>query len=188
VLDYRDLAASGDSPVTVEQREHDGMASEKERIRMLLLGLDARNGNDGGLSEEERKIWNLFAKDNDPQRFAAAADPSRIRAQRGLKERFREGLRISHRYLGEMEAIFRHRLRRRSRACRWSSRFDIDAYSKVGAAGIWQFMPTTATCPRRGPHERRDPLRATRGARHLKERRARHGRSPSPPTTMAVPG
>jgi membrane-bound lytic murein transglycosylase D len=175
VLDYRDLAAAGESPVVVEQRERAGIASEKERIRALLRDLDARNGNDGGLGEEERKILNLFAKDKNPRKFAEAADLARIRAQPGLKERFAEGVRVSRRYLGEMEEIFRRdglpvKLTRLPLV---ESCFNIDAYSKVGAAGIWQFMPAT------GRYylsiggvldERRDPLRATRGAaRHLKD-------------------
>jgi membrane-bound lytic murein transglycosylase D len=175
VLDYRDLAAAGESPIVVERTERAAIASEREHIRALLLDLHARNGNDGGLGEEERKIWNLFAKDKNPRKFAEAADPTRIRAQPGLKERFAEGVRVSHRYLGEMEEIFRRdglpvEL---TRLPLIESCFNIEAYSKVGAAGIWQFMPAT------GRHymsiggvldERRDPLRATRGAaRHLTE-------------------
>jgi membrane-bound lytic murein transglycosylase D len=50
--------------------------------------------------------------------------------------------------------------------------FDIEAYSKVGAAGIWQFMPSTGRSYMAISgvvDERRDPLRATRGAAlHLK--------------------
>jgi membrane-bound lytic murein transglycosylase D len=175
VLDYRDLVDRGESPIAVELAERDGMASEKERIRTLLLGFDARAGNDGGLSEEEQKIWNLFAKDNDPGKFAAAADPSRIRAQRGLKERFREGVRVSRRYLAQMEAIFRREglPPELTRLPLVESCFDIAAYSKVGAAGIWQFMRTTGRSYMAIGgvlDERRDPLRATRGAaQHLKE-------------------
>jgi membrane-bound lytic murein transglycosylase D len=175
VLDYRELVAAGENPIVVEQRERAGIASEKERIRALLLDLDARNGNDGGLSKEERKIWNLLAKDKNPRKFAEAADPTRIRAQTGLKERFGEGVRVSRRYLGEMEEIFRQEglPTKLTRLPLVESCFDVEAYSKVGAAGIWQFMPATG---RRYMSiggvldERRDPLRATRGAaRHLKE-------------------
>jgi len=48
------------------------------------------------------------------------------------------------------------------------SSFDYTAYSSVGAAGIWQFMPRTARSHRmlvgRYVDERRDPVKATRGA------------------------
>ncbi len=171
VLDYRDLASGGESAITLEQTERAGTANEKERIRTLLVGLDARAGNDGGLSEEERRIWDLFAKDQSPGKFAAAADPSRIRAQRGLRERFAEGVRISRRYLPEMEEIFRAEgvPVELTRLPLVESCFNIEAYSKVGAAGIWQFMPSTGRSYMQIGgvlDERRDPLRATRGAAH----------------------
>jgi membrane-bound lytic murein transglycosylase D len=173
VLDYRDLAARGESAFTLEQVERAGMAAEKERIRDLLLALDARAGNDAGLTDEEQRIWNLFAKNPSPGKFAAAADPSRIRAQRGLRERFAEGVRVSRRYLGEMEEIFRSEGLpvELTRLPLVESCFNIEAYSKVGAAGIWQFMRSTGrTYMQIGGvlDERRDPLRATRAAaQHL---------------------
>jgi len=176
VLDYRDLVASGESAITLEQTERASMADEKARIRTLLLGLDARAGNDGGLTEEERRIWNLFAKDPSSSKFAAAADPGRIRTQRGLHERFAEGVRISRRYLGEMEEIFRREgvPVELTRLPLVESCFNLEAYSKVGAAGIWQFMPSTGRnyMMQIGGvlDERRDPLRATHAAaRHLRE-------------------
>ena len=175
VLDYRERAAAGEDEVLLDRIERDGVAGEKERIRGILLRLDARQGNDGGLDEEERRIWDLFARDNDPRRFAAAAAGERIRAQRGLKERFGEGVRVSRRYLDEMERIFRAEGMpiELTRLPLVESCFDLDAYSKVGAAGIWQFMPSTGRSYLRIAgvvDERRDPLRATRGAaRHLAE-------------------
>jgi len=176
VLDFRDLAASGEGAISLELTERAAMADEKARIRGILLALDARGGNDGGLGEEERKIWNLFAKDPSPSKFADAADPSRIRTQRGLHERFGEGIRISRRYLGEMEEIFRREdvPVELTRLPLVESCFNLEAYSKVGAAGIWQFMPSTGRnyLMQIGGvlDERRDPLRATRAAaRHLRE-------------------
>jgi membrane-bound lytic murein transglycosylase D len=171
VLDYRDLAAQGESPITIEQTERAGTAAEKERVRSLLLTLAARAGNDAGLGDEERRIWELFAKDESPDKFAAAADSSRIRAQRGLRERFAEGVRISRRYLSEMEEIFRSEgvPIELTRLPLVESCFNIEAYSKVGAAGIWQFMPSTGRSYMQIGgvlDERRDPLRATRGAAH----------------------
>jgi len=168
VLDYRDLAAS-ESPVVVDQVERAAMTSEKEHVREVLLALDARGGNDGGLTDAERRIWNLFAKTSDPRKFAAAADPSRIRAQRGLRERFAEGVRVSRRYLPQMEQIFRSEglPAELTRLPLVESCFNIDAYSKVGAAGIWQFMRSTGRSYMHiggAVDERRDPLRATHAA------------------------
>jgi membrane-bound lytic murein transglycosylase D len=175
VLDFRDRAAAGESAIVLEIVQRDAVAKEKERIRGILLRLDARQGNTGGLDDEERKVWDLFGKDKDPRRFAAAAAPDRIRTQRGLRERFAEGVRVSRRYLGEMEEVFRREglPTELTRLPLVESCFDIEAYSKVGAAGIWQFMPSTGRSYMSiggVVDERRDPLRATRGAAlHLKE-------------------
>lgn len=175
VLDFRDRAAAGDSELVLDLLKKQGIERERERIRSVLLRLDARQGNSGGLDDEERKLWDLFGKDKDPRRFAAAADPARIRTQRGLRERFSEGIRISRRYLAEMEEVFRREglPTELTRLPLVESCFDIEAYSKVGAAGIWQFMPATGRSYMAIGgviDERRDPLRATRGAAlHLKE-------------------
>jgi membrane-bound lytic murein transglycosylase D len=184
VLDFRDRVQAGDSPLVLDVIERDAMVKERERIRGVLLRLDARQGNTGGLDDDERKVWDLFGNDKDPRRFALAADPARIRTQHGLRERFSEGVRISRRYLHEMEEVFRREglPTELTRLPLVESCFDIEAYSKVGAAGIWQFMPSTGRSYMSIAgvvDERRDPLRATRGAAlHLKENYAALGSWP----------
>jgi len=173
VLDYREEAEAGTHPVALERMRHQGVDAEKRRIRLLLLRLQSKGPDTTGLTKEERAIRALFDGDRDPRRFAKAAEPDRIRAQRGLKERFREGVRVSRRYLPTMERIFADEglPKELTRLPLVESCFDIDAYSKVGAAGIWQFMPATGRQYMRVDgvvDERRDPLRATRAAaRHL---------------------
>ena len=175
VLDFRARAAAGESELVLDILKKQAIDKERERIRGVLLRLDARQGNTGGLDDEERKVWDLFGNDKNPRRFAEAADPARIRTQRGLRERFSEGVRISRRYLGEMEEVFRREglPTELTRLPLVESCFDIEAYSKVGAAGIWQFMPSTGRnymAISGVVDERRDPLRASRGAAlHLKE-------------------
>jgi membrane-bound lytic murein transglycosylase D len=98
-----------------------------------------------------------------------AAEDGRVRAQRGIMERFTNGLRTSRLYLPEMERIFRAEGLpvELTRLPLIESCFDVGAYSKVGAAGIWQFMPATARLYMEvndAVDERRDPIASTYGA------------------------
>ncbi|HWP64632.1 MAG TPA: LysM peptidoglycan-binding domain-containing protein [Candidatus Limnocylindria bacterium] len=171
VLDYRGLRANGTSEITIERARDEGTREAVEEVRAALRALDANGGRP--VNEQQRRIVALFQNDRRPGRFREASE--RVRSQRGIRERFREGLRISRYYLPEMEQIFRAEGLpvELTRLPLIESCFDVRAYSKVGAAGVWQFMPTTA---RRFMtvsslvDERLDPLTATRGAaRFLRE-------------------
>lgn len=94
-----------------------------------------------------------------------------IRTQTGIRERYAEAVRRAWRYLPVMEQIFVGEFglpRELTRIPFIESSFDYTAYSSVGAAGIWQFMPKTARAHRlvvgRSVDDRRDPLKATRAA------------------------
>ena len=96
----------------------------------------------------------------------------RIKAQRGISERFAAGVRRSGRYMEHMRKIF---------AARGlpvelvylplvESSFRNDARSFRGAVGMWQFMPGTGRIymrVTRSLDERRDPMEATRAAARL---------------------
>ena len=99
-------------------------------------------------------------------------DEARIRSQRGAKEHFLEGLRVSGRYLGQMQKIFRDEGLPAELAYLplVESSFNIRARSSVGALGMWQFMPETGKKFMRidaTVDERRDPMASTRGAARL---------------------
>jgi membrane-bound lytic murein transglycosylase D len=174
VLDFRPLADSGVSDAEVEAYARDKVEAEKERLRALLMRLHQLGPNPAGLSEEEQKIWALFANVKEPAKFLQAAAPDRIRGQRGLRERFAAGVEVSRRYLPEMEVIFRREglPPELTRLPLVESCFNVRAYSKVGAAGIWQFMPATGRLYMRvddAVDERRDPIASTAAAaEHLK--------------------
>src|SRR4029434_2240682 len=72
-------------------------------------------------------------------------DETRIRSQRGAKENFIEGLKVSGRYLAQMQKIFRDDGLPAELAYLplVESSFNIRARSSVGALGMWQFMPET---------------------------------------------
>lgn len=99
-----------------------------------------------------------------------------IHAQRGVKERFRNGIIRSGRYLETMESIFeKHGLPKELvRLPHVESSFNYASRSSKGAAGIWQFMPRTGRAYKmrvgRNVDERLDPITATDGAaRYLKD-------------------
>lgn len=174
VLDFRPFL---DEPglldgMTVEHFKATQTKRELERIRALLLKLHARGGEGHGLTHEEKKIWNLYKDIRDPEKFRKAAEERRLRSQSGLRERFAEGIRVSRRYLREMEEIFRKEGLpvELTRLPLIESCFNLRAYSKAGAAGIWQFIPATGRLYMRIDgtiDERRDPLISTRAAARL---------------------
>jgi membrane-bound lytic murein transglycosylase D len=165
VLDFRGLRESGAGEIKLELTRERQSEQALASVKAALRSLDASGGRP--VTDEQRRIAALFANDKHPRRFRTAIE--QVRTQRGIKERFREGLRVSRHYLPEMERIFRAEGLpvELTRLPLIESCFDVSAYSKVGAAGIWQFMPGTAR------HymtvgslvdERLDPLTATRGA------------------------
>jgi len=104
-----------------------------------------------------------------------AVPEERVRAQRGVKERYAAGLALSRRYLDQMQKIMREEGVPEQIAYLplVESSFNLNARSSVGALGMWQFMPATGKkFMRVGPtlDERRDPIESTRAAaRFLKQ-------------------
>ena len=172
VLDFRPLVAAGMSDVEIDAVRHRTVEQETAKVRATLLRLH-QLGSDGAdtsaLSEDERKIWALFQGVKQGRDLLAAAEPDRLRTQSGLKERFARGIEVGARYWPEIERIFRAAgvPRELTRLPLVESCFNVRAYSKAGAAGVWQFMPTTARRFMRVDHavdERRDPVIAARAA------------------------
>ena len=96
----------------------------------------------------------------------------RVRFQLGQADRFRAGLIRSGTWKPYIyEALDKQGLPRELAALpHVESSFDPTAYSKVGAAGMWQFMRSTGVRYMRIDHivdERRDPFLATDGAVRL---------------------
>jgi len=99
-------------------------------------------------------------------------DEERIRGQRGAKEPFSDGLRLSGRYIGQMQKIFRDEglLAELAYLPLVESSFNVRARSGAGAVGMWQFIPETGKKFMRiddKVDERRDPMASTRAAARL---------------------
>jgi len=94
---------------------------------------------------------------------------NRIRHQTGQRERFKQGLERSTMYLDTISVILKKNnvpdeLKYLPHV---ESSFDAEAYSKVGAAGLWQFMRATGRLYMKVNYmfdERSDPIIATEAA------------------------
>ncbi len=174
VVDFRPLLdEEGLDEATVLQIRQEQSKVKVEQIRTILLKLHQCGEDCGELTAEEQRIWDMYRKVDDPDKFRAAASEDRLRSQVGIRERFREGIQVSRRYLHAMEEIFRREgvPVELTRLPFIESSFNVAAYSKVGAAGIWQFMPATGRLYKMRVNnvidERRDPLVATEAAARL---------------------
>jgi len=119
---------------------------------------------------EEQRIADLFG----PQATAADFRRARnnIRCQVGQKDRFREGVIRSGAYLSEIKEIFRRTGLPEDLAYlpHVESSFNPKAYSKFGAAGIWQFTRSTGRQFMKigyAMDERRDPITSSYAAARL---------------------
>ena len=106
----------------------------------------------------------------------------RIRFQLGQRERFWAGLKRSGAYLDTIRAILREHAVPLELAFlpHVESSFDLEAYSKAGAAGIWQFMPATGKEYLKIDKlfdQRRDPIISTHAAAKLLAKNYRHLKS-----------
>jgi len=115
----------------------------RDKYRMLLKKLAAiKPINIKKLSPEELRVYNLF-KEQTPVRLQRASD--HIRTQKGLCDTYLEGLIRSGLYIDEMRRIFqKHGLPEDIVYLpHVESAFNIRTYSRVGAAGMWQFTRRT---------------------------------------------
>jgi membrane-bound lytic murein transglycosylase D len=173
VLDFSDIYDSPAlSPGMRRALRKERIGDEKARIRAILQKLAAGDYTPGQLSAEERRIYDLFQSDPDPDKFVSAQEDGRIRSQTGIQDKFLTGLQASGQYLEEIEDIFSAEgvPVEITRLVFVESMFNMKARSKVGASGIWQFMPTTGRLYMNIDSisdERNDPIMASRAAARL---------------------
>src|SRR5690606_22076421 len=163
---YRKLAFGPD----IEPRQRrDVVDEERKKIESMLKRLAAGASD---LSSEEKRIKEAFGESATAAGFRAAA--GRLRFQLGQADRFRQGLERSGIWEGHIARTFAKLGLPPELAAlpHVESSFDPTAYSKVGAAGMWQFMPGTGKRYLRideAVDERMDPFRATEAAAQLLE-------------------
>lgn len=177
VLDFRADAPVLDAAVLASRKqaaEKQALADLDRTLTQLQAMQDAGGTIDSAtLSADQRKVYELFADSADPKRFGNAVGSFRV--QRGLRERTQKALETSSRYLPAMERIFASYglPTKLTRLPLVESSFDVEAYSRAAAAGLWQFIPSSARIYMRLDDivdDRRDPWLSTdAAARHLKD-------------------
>jgi len=149
--------------------EVEGRRREIKTILKKLAGMKMPIDVDQ-LSAQEREIYDLWAPVELPLKFMLAE--GNLHAQMGLKELFYDGLERSGRYLDTMKVVFRQ-YDLPEDLCylpHVESAFNYRAYSKMGAAGIWQFTRSTGRLYLKIDYaidERYDPFAATDAAARL---------------------
>jgi membrane-bound lytic murein transglycosylase D len=161
---YRTLRFTRD----VSSRERrKAIDDERKKIENMLKRLAAGASK---LSEDEKRIASAFGDSGTRKRYAEAA--RNVRFQLGQADRFREGLERSSQWEVHIAQTFANQGLPPELAVlpHVESSFDPTAYSKVGAAGLWQFMRSTGRRYLRideAVDERMDPFRATEAAAQL---------------------
>ena len=154
----------GSSPTQRQRRVEEAKNRYAELLRKFAVGATA------DLTPHEQRILHAFGGQASAADFREAIE--HIRFQLGQADRFHEGLiraavwekqiartLAAHGVPGEIAAL-----------PHVESSFNLAAYSKVGAAGLWQFMPATARRYMRVDSlvdERLDPYSATDAAANL---------------------
>ena len=157
---YEVLKFPEDLPARERSQRIDRTKQKHTRILRELA-----SGND--TSEEGQRVRDLWPQGTSRYRFEQAAEE--VRFQLGQSDRFREGLIRSGAWKPRIEEMFERAGLPRELAVlpHVESSFNTYAYSKVGAAGMWQFMRSTGRRFLRIDavvDERLDPYRATEAA------------------------
>ena len=176
IHDKQDLGIIYDV-IELEDRDHyrskkinrDRINASKKKYKLILTKL-ARG--EAPVGSEEQRVADLFGVNAKPADFQAAM--RNLRCQVGQKDPFRQGIIRSGAYLQEIKQIFRDSGLPEDLAYlpHVESSFNPQAYSKFGAAGIWQFTRSTGKrymTVSYAVDERRDPIISSHAASRLLE-------------------
>lgn len=172
------LIHDSEYPLVIYQKVTVGNLRGRQRRQVIGKYLDAIkqslkiiNGKpQSQWSEKEKEIFALTQLHGDINDLKDA--PARLRFQLGQKERFKEGVERAAAYLDYIRKVFTEYgvPLRIAYLPHVESSFNVNAYSKVGAAGMWQFMRQTGRLFMNVGYnvdERRDPFKSAVAAAKL---------------------
>src|SRR5262245_38188604 len=157
-------------PADLSPKQRSKRIEEMKRKYTRILDRLASGATE--LSEEEQRVESLWPKGTRRSRFEQASEA--VRFQLGQADRFREGVVRSGAWREHIADTFEKAGLPRELAAlpHVESSFNTYAYSKVGAAGMWQFMRGTGRRFLRidaAVDERLDPYRSTAAAARFLE-------------------
>lgn len=175
IHDARDLTVvyeTVDLPANASNTER-GHLVTNAKFRVVKALTAIARGKRSDLSTTEARVLAAWPEGTSARTFATAAD--NVRFQLGQADRFKEGLVRSGQWKPYIRSVLNaHDLPVELEVLpHVESSFNPSAWSKVAAAGMWQFMPLTARDFMRVDHvvdERMDPFVATEGAARLLQR------------------
>ncbi len=139
---YRVVKIPGPVTEALTSRQREWVRAQEFRLITELTRLSRKHASRQPLTRDEQRLAKAITAGGGKIKGAS----ERVRTQRGTRERFLRGLEISGRYDNAFRASFRAKDLPEDLAYlpHVESSFQIGARSSVGAAGMWQFMPTTA--------------------------------------------
>lgn len=164
-LKFEPGSSSRDRQKLVDDRRDKHIAA----LRRIIAALPTEAGRIG-LSDEDKRLLALWGPH--PSAIILREATERVRFQLGQADRFKEGLVRSASYETHIAEAFANQGLPPELAVlpHVESSFNAAAYSKVGAAGLWQFMRSTGRRYMRvddAVDERLDPYRSTEAAAQL---------------------
>ncbi len=165
IIELKDRNRHGSRKINKERIKR--VKKKYKRILAKLAQGEAPNG------PEEQRVAALFGTHAKPTDLRHAI--RNLRCQVGQNDPFRKGIIRSGAYLAEMKQIFRDAGLPEDLVYlpHVESSFNPKAYSKFGAAGMWQFTRSTGKrfmTVSYAVDERRDPILSTRAAARLLKR------------------
>lgn len=169
VIDFRMFAERDNKKAPAPRKDRDAVTQQYLRRYTRAAERFAKEGERAAeRGAIERRLYAVYKNDPVALRRLLAGEV-KIRAQTGLADDFLRAASSAQIYLPYMERVFNQYgvPTRLSRLPFVESMFNLRARSKVGASGIWQFMPETARnyiYVDALVDERNSPIKATRAA------------------------
>jgi membrane-bound lytic murein transglycosylase D len=147
VVDLRPIALVAKNPVVYEIASKNKIQTRINAVRGAILKLAARSKSKKQIlprTPEEAAVLNQYLKLKHKHPLANFAKS--LKAQTGQRDNVIRGLVAAEAFFPKMEEIFVQNglPKELTRLCLVESSFNMFANSRVGAAGVWQFMPATA--------------------------------------------